>query len=95
MRCETWFLTDKLYNAADKLYAAVIFEGEYLNYFKILEQYLDLSRMTSVQILQSSNCKMLAYYTTTFDNVQQVANIIKIFIELTFKIIQEKIYENN
>lgn len=84
LRCETWFINETLY-------AAIVFEGEYLKYFKILEQYIDLTQMHSVQILQSSKSKMLAYYTAKFDNVSQIANIIKIFIEMTFTVLQEKI----
>ena len=90
LRCETWFLNDKLYGAIDKLYTAVIFEGEYLEYFKIIEQYINLSQMPQIQILENDTCKMLAYSTTTYDNVSQVSSIIKILIEMTFTILQEK-----
>lgn len=95
LRCEIWFLKDKLYGAVDKLYVAVVFEGEYLEYFKIIAQYIDFRQNQSIQILQSPTCKMLAYNTTTYDNVSQVANVVKILIEMTFTILQEQIYENN
>lgn len=83
LRCEAWFINETLY-------AAVVFEGEYLKYFKLMEQYIDLSQMNSVQILQSSKGKMLAYNTAKLDNVSQVANVLNIFIEMTFTILQEK-----
>ena len=84
LRCEAWFINETLY-------AAVVFEGEYLKYFKLMEQYIDLSQMQSVQILKSSKGKMLAYNTAKLDNVSQVANVLNIFIEMTFTILQEKI----
>ena len=90
LRCETWFIND-IYGNVAKLYSAVVFEGDYLEHFKIIEQYIAVNKIPSVQILENSKCKMLAYGTTTFDNVQQVANVSKILIEMTFTILQEKI----
>lgn len=89
LRCETWFLAD-FYGALVNLYSAVIFEGEYLEQFKIIEQYIDVNKIPSVQILENDTCKMLAYSTTTFDNVLQVANVAKILIEMIFTVLQNK-----
>ena len=91
LSCEVWFITDKIYNSAAQLYSAIVFKGEYLKYFKILEQYIDFRKMHSVQILENSTCKMVAYHTEKFDNVSQVANVTKLLIEMIFTILREKI----
>ena len=91
LSCEVWFITDKIYNSAAQLYSAIVFKGEYLKYFKILEQYIDFRKMHSVQILENSTCKMVAYHTEKFDNVSQVSNVTKLLIEMIFTILREKI----
>lgn len=95
MRAETWFLTEKLHGVAFNLYTAIVFEGEYLDYFKILEQYINTIKMDSFQILKTPTSRMFAYHTTNFDDVQRIANVIKIFVEMTFTVLQEKLNENN
>ena len=94
VRCDTWFLNEKLYGAIDKIYTAVIFEGEYQKYFALMEQYIDITKMPSFQILYNDTCKMLAYIAP-YDNVAAAANVMQIMIKMTFTILQEKINENN
>lgn len=91
LRCETWFLTESYYGSLVQIYVAVIFEGEYLEYFKAVKKYLDFSQMQSVKILQSSKGEMLACSIETFDNVSQTADVIKILVEMAFTIFKEKL----
>ena len=88
-----------------KLKIIIMSERELLEYFKTqrmkaqyhLQRYIDelklhfgIDDIHIIKILENDTCKMLAYNTTTYDNVPQVANITKILIEMTFTILQEK-----
>ena len=77
LHCDTWILNEVVYGAIDKIYAAVVFEGEYLKYFKLIEQCIDVKKMPSFQIFYNDTCKMLEY-TLPYDNVLQATHIIKI-----------------
>ena len=79
----------------DKIYVGLAFEGKYLNQFQIINQCNGLTQIRPLQIFQNPTGKTLAYIAPTLDNLSQVAAAMKILIESTYDILQEKIYENN
>ena len=90
LSCEIGFLLDRIYATPIKVCAVFIFEGEYIEYFKILKKYVDLNQIPSVELFENPTNKMLAYSTSDFDNVWEFAKVISILIEMILAVLQEK-----
>lgn len=73
-----------------KIFVSLAFEGEYEKYFEILNQCSGLSQLQPLQMMKTAEGKVLSHVVPTLDNVSNVATAMKILIESTYHILQEK-----
>lgn len=73
-----------------KIFVSLAFEGEYEKYFEILNQCSGLNQLQPLQMMKTAEGKVLSHVVPTLDNVSNVATAMKILIESTYHILQEK-----
>ena len=88
--CEIFFQNDRN-GLIKKVTSAVAFQGQYMQYFEVIDQCIKSNNVQSVQILETptGETKMLAFSTPNFDNISQVAEMTKILLEITYTVVQE------
>ena len=88
--CEIWFQNDRN-GLIKKVTSAVAFQGQYMQYFEVIDQCIKSNNVQSVQTLETptGETKMLAFSTPNFDNISQVAEMTKILLEITYTVVQE------
>ena len=75
----------------EKIYVGLVLRGKFLNDIGLLNKCIVSNKLQPIRLLKNPKSKTIAHEMSNLDDVSQVANAMKVLVESTYDVIQEKI----